>query len=255
VFIRSPRLTRRWWTAPVAVVDDDDASAVACQLLGLVSEALDRSSQTRGAFGDREGGIEPRAAEPLAVALQEVDDRRRVHEERLEGEQSRRFGRLGEDGTARAEQGAQAHDKALAQVVDGRVGDLGEALAEVVVHGSRPARERGQRRVVAHGEGGVLGVVRHRPQHHGQLHLGVAEAGLAPLDLLGRIGLLDRAPGVELAQSVARPTGVGGGGRQALLALGVVDDPAGGVDEQHLAGTEAAALDEAVTADVHGARL
>src|SRR5207248_11418488 len=45
------------------------------------------------------------------------------------------------------------------------------------------------------------------------------------------------------------------GGGRAVLPFVVWEHTATGVDEQHLAGAEAAALDEAVAADVDGARL
>ena len=78
-----------------------------------------------------------------------------------------------------AENGAQRHDEALAQVVDRRVGDLGEALLEVVIERTRPSRERRQRRVVAHRVGGVVRVGRDRAEEHHELLARVAEGRLA----------------------------------------------------------------------------
>src|SRR5205807_2362332 len=63
----------------------------------------------------------------------ELVERRLEEEERVELEQPRRLARLREQRLARAEQGAQAEDAPLAQVVDRRVRDLREALAEVAV--------------------------------------------------------------------------------------------------------------------------
>src|SRR5206468_12263747 len=88
-----------------------------------------------------------------------------------------------------------------------------------------------------------------------QLFLGVAEAGLAGLEGVGVVGVDHGAAGVELAEAVGRPAGVRRGGGQALFALGVAEHAAAGVDEQHLAGAEPAALDETVAADVDGARF
>src|SRR2546430_2516245 len=73
----------------------------------------------------------------LLLVGQQLDGQRRVDEERLEHEQAGRFRSLDEDRAAGTEQGAQAHHQPLAQVVDGRVGDLGEALAQEMVHGPR----------------------------------------------------------------------------------------------------------------------
>ena len=65
-----------------------------------------------------------------------------------------------------ADGAAQGHDDALAERVDGRVGDLRELLLEVVVDGGAEARQTGQGCVVAHGAQCLLPLGRHRKQQH-----------------------------------------------------------------------------------------
>ena len=74
---------------------------------------------------------------------------------------------LAEQGPAAAEQGPARQHVTLAQVVDGGVGDLGEALAQEVADRPGGGPEHGRGRVVAHGGGRLLAGGGHRPQHGG----------------------------------------------------------------------------------------
>ena len=69
----------------------------------------------------------------------------------------------------------QRHDEVLAVRVDGRVGDLGELLLEIVVQELRPVGEHGEALVVAHGADGLLRVLHHGRDHHVDVFHGVAE--------------------------------------------------------------------------------
>ena len=129
----------------VAVVDDDDGDALGHALLRLVAQRSDRFAQATRALGCLEGRVEARRLVDRVLGVGEVIDGRRVDEERSQREQTRGLGALGEDRLTRPEHRAQAHHQALAQMVDRGVGDLGEALAQVVVHGTGPSRERRQR--------------------------------------------------------------------------------------------------------------
>ena len=77
-----------------------------------------------------------------------------------------------------AETRVQLDDAGLAQRIDGRIGDLGEALAEIVIDGARRARERGNGRVVAHRPDGVLAIGGHWLQDHAHVFARVAEEPL-----------------------------------------------------------------------------
>ena len=73
----------------------------------------------------------------------------------------------------------QRHHQFLADGIDGRIGDLGEALLEVVVEHLRPLREHRLGGVAAHGPHRVLPAHRHRPEEELEVLLGVAESLLA----------------------------------------------------------------------------
>ena len=111
------------------VVDDQDLGARRGDRLDLVGQALDRGPEAVGAVGHGEGGVEGDGRERGLVLDRAASTRVGVEQEGLEAQQAGGVRVLGEDGRPRAEQRAQAHHQALAQGVDRRVGDLGEALA------------------------------------------------------------------------------------------------------------------------------
>ena len=142
----------------------------------------------------------------------------------------------------RAETRVQLDDAGLAQRVDGRIGDLCEALAQIVVDGAWRARERGDGRVVAHGPDGVLAIDRHRLQDHADVFARVAEEPLQCEQPLGRQTALPSFRvgkgkvgderlvfhfAVEAGEDLARV--------QDLIAFQV--------DDQHLARTETSAFE------------
>jgi hypothetical protein len=75
---------------------------------------------------------------------------------------------------------------ALAQMVDRRVGDLGEALAEVRGGGARAAGERRQRGVVAHGRGRLMRLGGSGPEQQRQVLARVPGRHVPPGQALGR---------------------------------------------------------------------
>ena len=87
--------------------------------------------------------------------------------------------RLLEQVELRAQAGLQRHHDLLAQRIDGRVGDLRELLAEVVVQRARLARQHRQRRVVAHRGDRLLPLLGQHPQHLLALLVADAEQLLA----------------------------------------------------------------------------
>ena len=87
--------------------------------------------------------------------------------------------RLVQDVALGADVAGQRHDQLFADRIDGRVGDLGEELLEVVEQRLRLVGEAGQRRVGAHGADRLLAVRGHGREDHLQVLVGVAEGALA----------------------------------------------------------------------------
>ena len=79
-----------------------------------------------------------------------------------------------------ADERHQRHDDGFADRVDGRVGDLGEQLLEVVVQRFIFVGQHGQRAVVAHGAGGLFAIGGHG--RHQELDVFLCETeGLLPV--------------------------------------------------------------------------
>ena len=183
---------------------------------------------------------------------------------------------------AEVERGARDH--ALAQSVDGRVGDLGEQLMEVVEEGARLRGETGERRVhahrrqwhrallghrardlvhvvvvppvgrEAHGEGcdratGAPGLVKVRREFRRRALC--TEAIRAPdLDGVGR-GQVREVDGL-----LVDPVAIGLLARKAVANLVVPDDaPPRGVNLEHLPGAETARAQDVLGFDVDGPHL
>ena len=222
-----------------------------------IASATRRSTAARrpvGAVGHREGGVERDDRPRGPVGQLEGVDARGVEEERVEREQLGGLGRLGEQRLAGAEQRAQAHHQALAQRVDGRVGDLGEALAQVVADRPGARRQVGQRRVVAHRERGLVGVVGHGLEHHGQLLLGEPVHGLAGDEVVGHRGARPRRR--RACRSRRRPSGRRARRpRCAPCTRRRRGSPGSGSTNSIWPGPSRPALDRAVAADVDGADL
>ncbi len=162
----------------------------------------------------------------------------------------------------RPDEGHERHHHLLADRVDRRVGDLREELAEVVVERLVLGRQHRQRRVVAHGAGGLLARLAHRLEDELDVFLGEAEGLLAVEQrcdaLVGCSGVEHgwRLEGVELDVDAAQPVGVGLGVGQRLLQLLVADDAAlFHVDQEHLARLQAPLLDDLAVGNRQHARL
>ena len=112
---------------------------------------------------------------------------------------------LGEDRLLlRADGGLQGHDHRLAQRVDGRVGHLGELLAEPVVERALLPGEHGHGGVVAHGADRLLAGLGQRPE---QL-VALLQAHLVHLHGHGKRLALQLAGGPVLAEGALEPQGV-----------------------------------------------
>ena len=180
-----------------------------------------------------------------------VDDRE--VEDELAG--VRRRGRQGVALGAHA--GAQGGDELLADRVERRVGHLGEELREVVEEQPRPRRQDGDGRVGAHRAERLATGTGHRGQQDAQLLGGVAERLLAPGDRgRGVHDVLTLREVLEADETGMQPLGIRLGGSELGLDLLVADDAAVlGVDEEHLAGLEASALDDGLGVELEHAGL
>ena len=129
------------------------------------------------------------------------------------------------------------------------------------MHEPGPLGHRGEGRVVAHREGGFLGVGGHGLEHHGHLLLVDPEGGLAAGDVVLVGQLRQRRPDREAAQAVVGPPGVRRPPGQRPLDGGVGQEPpvsfktAVGIDAEHLARAEPAPADLAVAGDRHRPHL
>ena len=176
------RRDRRPLRAGALVGDEQELGACLDRGLRLVTEAGARRLEP---FVLVESSIERSEGEPRECIRKE--------EERLELDDVRRLGNLGQERLAGAEQRSQRHHVPLPEVVDGRVGDLRKALLEIAEDGSRPACERRQRRVVAHRGGRLVPVGGQRPQDERELLARVAARDLTLQKIgLGRVDRLAR---------------------------------------------------------------
>ena len=172
-----------------------------------------------------------RATSESRLAGSQRRDLLRQQDRALELEQARRARASPRaSSAARPDQRPQRHHQLLAERVDRRVGDLGEALLEVGVEQARHPREDRHRGVVAHREDRVLALGAHRADDELDLFGGVAEgragsgsgrrqrsvvpssspcAAIAVLPLAGRSRVAVRA-------ACAWPFGAGRSARSAL---------------------------------------
>ena len=149
----------------------------------------------------------------------------------------------------------QAHHQLFAQGVDRRVGDLGEALLEIVVKEVGFAGEHRQGDVIPHAVGGFLAGPRHVVDH--QLHVlgGEAEGGLLAQQLqFAQLALLQPGLGVQLAPVLGQPGAIGMAGGCLGLHLPVAQQAALlQVNGQHLARAQAPLFNNAALVELHHA--
>ena len=145
----------------------------------------------------------------------------------------------------------------LPEGVNGRVGNLGKELLEIVEQQLMLFGKHRQRRVVAHGEGRLHAVFRHGKDLVLDVLIGVAEDFIQPVaHLLGVDGNL--AVGDlkvrEVEEIAVQPLPVGASAGVVGLALLVGDDPLlFRVNQKDPAGLEAGFLDDALGLDVQNA--
>ena len=151
----------------------------------------------------------------------------------------------------------ERHHQFLTDGVDGRVGYLGKLLAEIVEENLGLVGEHGQRGVVTHGCGWLLGLGRHGYDGAVDILFAIAEHHFVFYQV-GH-GILHLASALQFLQldAVGRePLAVRMGSGKALLDFSVIIDLAFlGVNQQNLAGLQTALLGNLSGVEVHDTHL
>ncbi len=231
-----------------AIAEQQNGGPAAHQVNGARAQIVDRPAQVAGW---RKDAVQNRQRHLVGQGMLAIAQRMHL----AQGEE-RRLQRKA--GNARigiqqvrpgAETGVQLDDNGLAHRVDGRIGDLGKALAEEGIDRPRRMGQGRQRRIVAHGPNRVLAVAGHRGQHHADIFPGIAESLLQ----LGQI-LQRRGEGGRLQRSILHQRAVGGEAVEFLQQLIVFEQLVRiQVGDQHFARTEAATMDDSLRIKVHQA--
>ena len=242
------------------IAQHHDVHAVADRSLNVLCKLLERSLQRALAGIAAVDGTEAASLKAHAVDGTDTLELLLVEQRALQAHQlAGRAGILEQVAVvAQVERGRSHH--VLAQGINRRIRDLGEQLIEVVKERARLLGQAGQRRVYAHrGERGlallghgthdlvdVIPVVAELGHAHGGGHLGVLGGHC-------RNGLIERVNGQRL---LGNPITVGLFLGVTGAQLIVVDDaPAGKVDLEHLARSQAAARQDVLGAHLDGAHL
>ncbi len=262
---RQQRRDRREPFVGLTVRQHDDAGAVADGLRHLGAHVLQGAAQAVTAVGDGVQAADDRgphavlAAPDLVVGV-DADQLGQVAvaQDRLRYDDlpARVLVRvqqvaLGADDTREA-----GHDL-FPDGIQRRVGDLREQLLEVVVEHPRPLRQHSDRGIGAHGAQRLGAGACHRHDQLGDLFVRVTERLLPQHHAVVRhLDVVTRGQVVDVEQAVVEPLLVGVLGRQLVLDLLVVDDPAlGHVHEEHAAGLQAQLLDDGRRVQVQDAGL
>ena len=150
-------------------------------------------------------------------------------------------------------------DYLFPQRVDGRVGDLGEHLFEIVEQRGTGMAQHRERGVAAHGAGRLTAVFRHLQHDAGHILVPVAKRLLQPHQFLRSMGgdfLVGNFQITQIHQIAVQPLAVG-------LAAGVVhfqtlivhQSALDGVHQQHFAGTQTILADNVLRVDVQHAHF
>ena len=159
--------------------------------------------------------------------------------------------------------GAHVHggvgDDLLPDGVHGGIGHLGEELLEVVEQGLMVLAEHRQRRVHAHGGGGLRPVPGHGENGVLDLLIGVAEGLVQPVPQLLGVALhppVGDGQVLEINKVGVQPLAVGLAGGAAALDLPVLQQPPlAQVRQQHLAGLEPGLFHDGLRRQVQHAHL
>ncbi|GKT49344.1 uncharacterized protein ColSpa_09525 [Colletotrichum spaethianum] len=251
----------------LAVGQDNDAVLVLDGGGGLVADVVKVAQVALGALALGEGQVNDLDS-PLRVDRGHVLDGVELGD-REDGAGQQQTATLRavhlEQVALRTDVALQRHNDRLTNGVDGRVGDLGEELTEVLVQKTGRLRQASQGGIVTHGPKSLLLVGGHGSQEQAHLLVGVAKGQqkgvllkTRGIELGGNVNSLadsleDLGQGDELLVEPCAEVLAAGDG---LLQLLVVNDAAGkGVDEQHATGLETALLDDLLGLDGDGADL
>ena len=151
------------------------------------------------------------------------------------------IGRFGEEVLLGPDRGVHGRDQFFADGVQGRIGDLGKQLLEVVEQQLRLVGQDGDRRVVAHGPHGFVPMGRHWADEDLQLLAGVSEG---PLPFFQRrqveSGYVVRLQKVvQVLHVLVQPGAIGLARTDLVLDLVVGDDAAADrVDQEQASGLQ-----------------
>jgi hypothetical protein len=233
----------------VQVGQEEAGGAAAHRRLRDARDALERGRQVLVRVQQaRHLGAGQQRAPAQRAPRRAVEHRRRQLEQRA-------VRLLRQQRRARAQPGAQRHHPRLAQRVDRRIGDLGEALREEGVDRPRRAGERRHRGVVAHRPDGLLPLAGHRLDHQREL---LARQPVQELqaEQLVRGEVCRRVGEVRLEADELRPLRVGALGGELRLERLVHPEPLRlRVHRQHLPRPEAALEHHVLVVQAEHARL
>ena len=151
----------------------------------------------------------------------------------------------------------QAHYQLLPQGIDGRVGDLSEALLEVVVEEMRTIRKNRQGDVIPHAVGGLLAKPCHVLDHKIEVLGRESHGGLQPEQIEFAEGTL-LIPGLRRhgTSMLRKPVAVREAGGSILLDRPVIEQLTPlQIDSQHLPGSKPAFADNGLPGEINDARL
>ena len=161
-----------------------------------------------------------------------------------------------------ADTGGQGHDVIFPQGIDGRVGHLGEHLAEVVVQGTLAGGEHRHRGVVPHGAHRLLAILAEHADHLIQLFKGVAEQLLVSLEPVirefprSRAGIVHLLEGHQALAVLVHPLLVGVTALEIVINFEAGPDLAvAGIDHEQLPWADTALLQHFVRGVVPGAHF
>ena len=239
-----------------AVGQDQDVRAVAVGPVAADEQAIQRAIQRRGLVVQKRDGLH---AEAGALHVPDLQQIRVAENGAFQLQHGAVFGLFHQQVAVGAHVDGGVGDDLFADGVDGRVGDLGKELLEVVEQRLMLFGEHRQRNVDAHGGDLLAGVERHGDHAGLQLLIGIAEGAVervAELLVVGFDGLVGQRQVGQLHQMLVQPLAVGLAGGVVALELVVVDHAAGlRVHQQHAARGQAGLDGDLLRRNVQHAHL